>query len=459
MTQPANFGITNATVTLRDRLKTGGVLVIGGFGLSQLLRLASNLILTRLLMPEVFGLMAAAISISVLAIMITDIGIHSSVVRSEHAEKNEFLWTAWTMKIIRNMVVWGIVLLGALLVAYFASIGVTPEGSVFSDPLLPWVMAISSSQLGISAFESINGSLAARKLMMGRRVFHEVSTQVFTSIVTISAAFAGYGVWAFVTGIVVGAFFSLAISFVIYPGPGMRFRLDKEHFSEIFGFGKWLILASFFGFMTNKGDHFIFGWVMDDVQFGLYAIAAIWIMMAFHLFELASNKLFYPAISEVIRERPQNLTKAYRTGRKFLDAGAVMVAFGIYFFSDFALSILYPEGFTGISYYLKLLSPIVIFAPYRMLNYVILSKGESKRFTLITFSTGLAMLILAPLFILLFGIPAGVVVFACVSGVSLPIAWRIASGIMPLDWRAEGRLLIAAAVLVVLVLGVEPPAA
>ena len=87
----------SALASLRTRILSGGGAVMGGFGAAQVLRLISNLILTRLLMPEAFGLMAVAISVNIWAVMLTDIGIGSSVIRSPNSEKPEFLRTAWTV--------------------------------------------------------------------------------------------------------------------------------------------------------------------------------------------------------------------------------------------------------------------------------------------------------------------------------------------------------------------------
>jgi O-antigen/teichoic acid export membrane protein len=45
---------------LKNKAYLASIWVIGGLGTSQALRLASNLILTRLLVPEFFGIMAIA---------------------------------------------------------------------------------------------------------------------------------------------------------------------------------------------------------------------------------------------------------------------------------------------------------------------------------------------------------------------------------------------------------------
>ncbi|MEO1137218.1 MAG: oligosaccharide flippase family protein [Pseudomonadota bacterium] len=458
MSQSDKFGFVNTTGSLRQRVQKGGVLVLGGYGAAQFLRLASNLILTRLLAPDAFGLIAAAVAVTTLAIMMTDIGIHNCIVRSPNAHDKTFLRTAWTIKILRNFLIWTIVMLVTGIIALLAARGATPAESTFSDPRLPLVMVLCSLQLIIAGFESVNKSISERNLTIGRNIFHEVSAQFFAACITITCAFNGFGVWSLVAGILGSAIYRLVTSYLIFPGPSMGFEWNRAYVGEILNFGKWLALASFFGFMTNKGDHVIFGWALDGDHFGLYAIAAIWISIAYHLFESITSKLFFPAISEVMRDRPGNTARAYRQSRVFLDAGAVMMAFGIYFLADFGFGVLYPDNFSGVAYYLKLLSPVVLFAPYRMLSFMILSNGDTKRFTMVSFVTGLSTLILTPLGVLAFGAQAGVIIFACITATSLPVLWSIAGKIMPLDWRIEIRMLIAAGILAALLSSLQEPA-
>ncbi len=49
---------TLQTECLFGRVLSGAVLTAGSYALTQVLRLGSNLVLTRLLFPEAFGLMA-----------------------------------------------------------------------------------------------------------------------------------------------------------------------------------------------------------------------------------------------------------------------------------------------------------------------------------------------------------------------------------------------------------------
>ena len=61
-------------------LKAAGWVLGGNLG-GQLIRLGSNLVLTRLLLPESFGLVAAVNTLYFGLVMLSDLGVWQSVVR------------------------------------------------------------------------------------------------------------------------------------------------------------------------------------------------------------------------------------------------------------------------------------------------------------------------------------------------------------------------------------------
>ena len=111
---------------------------LGGHGVQQVLRLASNLVIARLVAPEAFGLMAVAASIYIWAVMLTDIGIASNVIRSPNSAKPDFLRTIWTFWVLRGLAIWVITIIAALIVMALASGDRIPgEDSIFTPIRCP----------------------------------------------------------------------------------------------------------------------------------------------------------------------------------------------------------------------------------------------------------------------------------------------------------------------------------
>ena len=93
---------------LMGRALRGSALTAGSFAITQGLRLASNLVLTRLLFPEAFGLMALVSVVVVGLQMFSDTGVGPAISRSPRGDDSTFLDTAWTINLIRGVLRWGL---------------------------------------------------------------------------------------------------------------------------------------------------------------------------------------------------------------------------------------------------------------------------------------------------------------------------------------------------------------
>src|SRR4030067_3228097 len=97
---------SKSTLTLRQRVLQSGSWTLLGYGVNQALRLGGNLILTRLLFPEAFGMMAIIQAVAFGAHMLTDVGVGPSIVQNARGNEPAFLNTVWTVQIVRSVLVW-----------------------------------------------------------------------------------------------------------------------------------------------------------------------------------------------------------------------------------------------------------------------------------------------------------------------------------------------------------------
>ena len=88
---------------LRAKSARSTLWTVSGFGMQSALRLGSNLVLTRLLAPEMFGLMALAFTFLQALTFMSDVGTRHSVMRSTRGEDPVFLRAAWTVQALRGV--------------------------------------------------------------------------------------------------------------------------------------------------------------------------------------------------------------------------------------------------------------------------------------------------------------------------------------------------------------------
>src|ERR1700677_394636 len=118
------------TLTVRELAVRGVAWTAVGFGGAQVLRFAFNLILTRLLYPELFGLMALAFTVITGLNLFSDFGTAAIVVCNPRGADREFLNTVWTLQILR-----GFVLAAVLFVV------ASPVAAFYRDSRLEWVIS------------------------------------------------------------------------------------------------------------------------------------------------------------------------------------------------------------------------------------------------------------------------------------------------------------------------------
>src|SRR6056297_1059184 len=142
---------------LGARAIRGSMLTFIKFGGANALRLGSNLILTRLLFPEAFGLMALTQVFLTGLQMFSQFGINASVIRSERGDDPAFLHTAWTVQIVRGIGLWLI----CFAVAY-------PAAAFYGEPQLEQLLPAVGLTAAINGLASINMVTVNRKLLLGR---------------------------------------------------------------------------------------------------------------------------------------------------------------------------------------------------------------------------------------------------------------------------------------------------
>ena len=437
---------------LRQRAIKAGAWTLGGFGTSQLVRLASNLIMTRLLLPEAFGLMAIAMTVHVGLTMLTDIGINASVIRSQNGEDPRFLKTAWTLQILRGLLIWaltGVLALGLYLaVPYF---GISSE-NVYGDPRLPMIIVVTSVAIFIRGFQSLNLALANRDLTISRVVLLEILAQIVAIPIMFAIAFVHPTVWALVAGMLVGALTKTIGSHLFIPGAKMGLGWDRDSVREIIDYGKWLIGASLFGYFANQGDRILFGALLGKEEFGVYVIAMLWISAAMQALQSVIGRLGLPAMSEIIRSGAANIARGYYRFRLVLDGMAAAAFLGLVVVGPLAIKFLYRPEYHPAGLIVQMLSISLLFLPFRALGSVVLAFGDSRRFSLVTLVQAVTMFTLVPLAYSVFGFFGGVVAVAINKIWGLPVLFFAARKRLVLSFRAELLFLVVGLVVYVVVL-------
>src|SRR6185295_9921643 len=105
-------------MSLKTQVLRGSAWTFAGYAGNQLVRLASSLILTRLLFPESFGVMSIVWAVMYGLDMLSDVGLGPAIIRDKRGEEPDFLNTAWTVQAMRGGILWA----GSCVLAYPAAL-------------------------------------------------------------------------------------------------------------------------------------------------------------------------------------------------------------------------------------------------------------------------------------------------------------------------------------------------
>jgi O-antigen/teichoic acid export membrane protein len=253
-----DFGMTVSVRTL----VSGAVWTIGAFGAGQALRVVTNIVLTRLLAPELFGIMVIINTLRSGVELLTDVGITQNIVYSKNADDPNFYNTAWTMRIIRSAVLCAILTIVAVPMARFYNI-----------PTLAYALPLTGVTLLIMGFESVSLALLQKKMQFAAINIYQLSAGLITAVISIVYAYFNPTIWALIYGGILSAFVYLGGSFLLMPHLRHRLMIDKKSAGEIVGFGKWIFFSSMVFFLAGNIDRLYFGKVVPLKLLGIYGIA------------------------------------------------------------------------------------------------------------------------------------------------------------------------------------------
>lgn len=382
--------------SLKQRVVRAGSWALAGNGLGQAIRLGSNLIMTRLLVPEMFGVMAIAITVNMVLTMLSDLGLRQNIVQSRRGDDPVFLDTAWVVQIARGFVLWLVALLLSVVLYYANLAGSLPTTSVYAAPILPMVIAFSSFTAVIAGFQSTKMSTAHRGFNQKRVVQIALASQITGLVVMITAGWLSRSIWALVAGGLISALTTTLLSHTWMAGHSNRFRHEKDALRELFHFGKWVFVSSGLYVLTVNGDKLLLGAFVEPDVLGFYVIASLIVTAIAGTL----NRLFFtvslPALSEIAREDPTRLRKIYN---KLCIPGDLLLLFltGLLFQTgQLLINLLYDPRYSTAGGMLQVLALSLFAVRYEVARQVYLALGLPRYGTVMSVVRFVSLCTLVP---------------------------------------------------------------
>ncbi len=331
--------------SLESRALKGTYYVVFFYGAAMGLRLLSSVVLSRLFLPQYFGLMALVTTVIVGMNLFSHVGLQDSVIQSPRGDEPVFLNTAWTIQVIRGV--------GLFLVSIPLA---WPVAKFYHEPQIVALLPALGFSCLISGFSSSSLLTLARHMGVGRLSSLELVTQLIQLLVTLAWAFVQPTIWALVAGRLAAELARTIISFWMLPEMRPRFAWDRACVHALVKFGRWILVGTALTFLALQSDRLILAKLVSFQLLGVYGIAFSLSDIPRQIILQFCTRIGYPFIAKFSgrpRSEYREIFLKYR--RPVLAIGGLLII-GVVLTGDKFILRLYTKPYHGAAWMIPILA-------------------------------------------------------------------------------------------------------
>ena len=359
----------NPGPTLRQRTRRGLFWAGGEAFARTLLQTGVLAILSRLLTPDDYGVVGAALIVVGVSAIFSQLGVGPAIVQRQALEPKH-LDAAFTLSIVFGLVTAGAVWLAApAITAFFA-----PNDPQMQSltPTLRWLCVL----FPIGAISVVSESLLLRDLRFDLIARSEVwSYFVGFGCVAVILAWCGWGIWALVCGHIVQMLMRTEMLFACITWRP-RASCRRSAMRDLFRFSAGLTVARLLNYIATNGDNVVVGRVLGANALGVYGRAYQIMSHPANLIGNVLDKVLFPALAKV-QDCDKRLGRVYRQGVGLLASIMLPASAMIYLLAPEIVHVLLGPKWTGVIFPLQIFSVALLFRTgMKISNTVIRARGQ-----------------------------------------------------------------------------------
>ena len=241
-------------------------------------------ILSRLLSPTDFGVMALATVVTNFAGLLRDMGTGPALIRSRDMSTT-----------LANSVFWVNITAGSVIAIVVIAFSV-PIAHLFDSTALIHVLWGLAFVFPIMSFGSAHQALLERASQFRTVARVDVMSYTTGMCAAIVSARFGLGLWSLVIQAIVHSTMS-SIQFYLASSWTPSFRWDGKEVRSIFGFSSNLTLSNLVIYLNRNADSVIVGKVLGAIALGPYSLAFKIMLYPLQSIAFVASKALYPVLS------------------------------------------------------------------------------------------------------------------------------------------------------------------
>ncbi len=308
---------------------------IFSFSAQACIRLASSLIITRILSPDAYGVLTVLLSIAFVIELIADMNVTLFIVRDPDGDEPRYLNTAWTIRLCRAS-------FNALILFV---IGPIIASSVYHAPSLSLPLRVFSIWFVISALESMSFPLAIRRKQSRIVMYSELVAAAIAATFGITYTLHSRDYWGMIYATLLGRLVITSLSHCFFRESRPRLQFDLQAAKRILGFTKFTMPSSIITLVINQFDKIVFLRLFDLTLLGVYGLASNIAGPIEALVLKISQTVLYPRCAHYFREDPHTVARKYYTENTKLFVSIMLPGAVVAGASRFVITLLYPNRY------------------------------------------------------------------------------------------------------------------
>ena len=322
--------------SLKARTARGSLWLGVAGGGEHSFRLVRNMILTRLLAPEVFGLMAIVLAINTAFESFTEIGIKQAIIQNPRGREAAYLNGAWWLSFGRA--------LGLYAVAFFLAPWIA---DFYGNQELVLLMRVAFLSIVFKGAMSSQAYVAIKDMRFRQWAVINHGSGAIGIVTAVMLAFIIKNVWALVIGFIVESALRFLLSYIIcFFCPGFAFQ--KDHLKALFKYASGMFGLPILIFIFTRADIFVIGKLYSKYDLGLYSMAVALAWAPLQLVGLIFNEIAMPVFSEIQKEK-DHMSASIMKVVTVMALGGIPILFFVSLYGKDVLTIIYGHEYAAVS--------------------------------------------------------------------------------------------------------------
>ncbi len=305
-------------MSLGRKVATGTALLLASKVAGQVLGLASTIIVARILLPDDYGVFAAAMSLMVLISLFVEFPVSQAIVHLQDVNEDDYD-TAFTINLLRSAVV-------ALLLLALA----LPMASLLKEPRIGPVIAALAGYTIMFGLRNPRMEWFVRNMDFSREAFVEVVSKLAQLVFAAGFAVVLKSYWALLIGITAAGAIQVVLSHLMRP---VIPRLTLKSFKRLFNYSIWMAGNTILGQVYQLIDTLTLGRLTGAASLGAYSMGSLLSGRIVEAIWMPASRSLFAAFSQ-IQDDQQRLANACFNSMSLMAFFLVPVSIIMFIFAE-----------------------------------------------------------------------------------------------------------------------------